>query len=149
MQKTFKYTNGEVTIVWKPDTCIHSTLCWKGLHEVFDPTRRPWITPEAATTEKVIAQVRQCPSGALSYFMNAEGEAAAATPQRDPVAEAAHITNIEVRPNGPIVVNNECVIRHPDGREETRDAKVFLCRCGASSNKPYCDGSHKKIGFVG
>ena len=148
MQKTFKYTNGEVTIVWKPDTCIHSTLCWKGLHEVFDPTRRPWITPEASSTEKVIAQVRQCPSGALSYFMNAEGETATA-PQRDPVAEAAHITNIELRPNGPIVVNNECVIRHPDGHEETKSAKVFLCRCGASSNKPYCDGSHKKTGFLG
>ena len=73
MQKTFNYTNGEVTIVWKPDVCIHSRLCWKGLHEVFDPMRRPWIKPEASTTEKIIAQVRQCPSGALSFFMNAEG----------------------------------------------------------------------------
>ena len=155
MQKTFKYTNGEVTIVWKPDTCIHSTLCWKGLREVFDPTRRPWIKPEASTTDKMIAQVRQCPSGALSYFMNsAEGapSEAAAPPeslQRDPVAEAAHITNIELRPNGPIVVNNECLIKHSDGREETRSAKVFLCRCGASSNKPFCDGTHKTTGFVG
>jgi uncharacterized Fe-S cluster protein YjdI len=149
MQKTFKYTNGEVTVVWKPDTCIHSTLCWKGLHDVFDPTRRPWITPDASTTDKIIAQVRQCPSGALSYFMNAEGAAAPAEPTRDPVAEAAHITNIELRPNGPIVINNECMIKHSDGREETRSAKVFLCRCGASSNKPFCDGTHKKIGFEG
>ena len=154
MQKTFKYTNGEVTIVWKPDVCIHSTLCWKGLRDVFDPTRRPWIKPEAATTEQVIAQVRQCPSGALSYFMNgAEGAAtdAGAQPaaQRDPVAEAAHITNIELRPNGPIVVNNECLIKHSDGREETRNAKVFLCRCGGSANKPFCDGTHKKNGFTG
>jgi uncharacterized Fe-S cluster protein YjdI len=76
MQKTFKYTNGEVTVVWKPDTCTHSTRCWKGLKEVFDPRRRPWITPEASTTEKVIDQVRKCPSGALSFFMNADGEAA-------------------------------------------------------------------------
>jgi len=154
MQKTFKYTNGEVTIVWKPDSCIHSTLCWKGLREVFDPTRRPWIKPEASTTDQIIAQVRHCPSGALSYFMNAGGQAGPEagkqeSPQRDPVAEAAHITNIELRPNGPIVVNNECVIKHADGREETRAAKVFLCRCGGSSNKPFCDGAHKTNGFVG
>jgi uncharacterized Fe-S cluster protein YjdI len=154
MQKTFKYTNGEVTIVWKPDTCIHSTLCWKGLREVFDPTRRPWIKPEAAVTDKIIAQVRQCPSGALSYFMNGSEDAVPATaateaPKRDPIAESAHVTNIELRPNGPIVVNNECLIKHSDGREETRSAKVFLCRCGASANKPFCDGTHKKIGFEG
>jgi uncharacterized Fe-S cluster protein YjdI len=79
MQKTHKYTNGEMTIVWKPDTCAHSTRCWKGLREVFDPTRRPWIVPEASATEKIIAQIRQCPSGALSFFMNADAE----SPQSD------------------------------------------------------------------
>jgi uncharacterized Fe-S cluster protein YjdI len=149
MQKTFKYTNDEVTVVWKPDVCIHSTLCWKGLREVFDPTHRPWIKPEASTTERIIAQVRQCPSGALSYFMNAEGAAAPEAAPHDPIAEAAHITNIEIRPNGPIVVNNECMIKHADGRMETKNAKVFLCRCGGSANKPFCDGTHKKNGFVG
>jgi uncharacterized Fe-S cluster protein YjdI len=69
---TKTYTNGEVTIVWKPALCIHSGNCWRGLHAVFHPEERPWITPEAASTEKIIAQVTQCPSGALSYFLNAE-----------------------------------------------------------------------------
>lgn len=68
------YSNGEVTIVWKPDSCIHSKLCWKGLNEVFNPAKRPWIEPTAATSDRIIEQVRKCPSGALSYFMN-EGEA--------------------------------------------------------------------------
>jgi len=154
MQKTFKYTNGEVTIVWKPDTCIHSTLCWKGLRDVFDPTRRPWIKPEASATDKIIAQVRHCPSGALSYFMNTAEGAPAETAQQHgsqptPAPAETLTTHIELRPNGPIVVNNECLIKHSDGREETRSAKVFLCRCGASANKPFCDGTHKKIGFEG
>ena len=69
---TKKYTNGEVTIVWKPNLCIHSAICFKGLGEVFDPKRRPWITPEGSTTEKIIEQVKKCPSGALNYHLNSE-----------------------------------------------------------------------------
>ena len=72
-QKVFKYSNGEVTIVWQPDLCIHSGRCFHGLPEVFKPKEKPWITPEGSATEKIVAQVKRCPSGALSYFMN-EGE---------------------------------------------------------------------------
>ena len=64
---TKKYSNGEVTIVWKPSQCIHSGICFRGLGTVFNPQRRPWIVPEAATTEQIINQVKKCPSGALSY----------------------------------------------------------------------------------
>jgi uncharacterized Fe-S cluster protein YjdI len=67
-----KYTNGEVTVVWQPDKCIHSTACFNGLPEVFDPDKRPWVNIHAAETEKIIEQVKRCPSGALSYFINKE-----------------------------------------------------------------------------
>lgn len=67
---TKKYTNGEVTIVWKPDMCIHSGVCFRGLSSVFDPRKRPWITPEGATTDVIVEQVKKCPSGALSYHLN-------------------------------------------------------------------------------
>ena len=73
-QTTHKYTNGEVTIVWKPDICQHSGICARGLIEVFNPKVRPWINPQASTTEKIIEQVKKCPSGALSFFMNADQE---------------------------------------------------------------------------
>lgn len=65
-----KYTNGEVTVVWKPETCTHSTICWKGLIHVFNPREKPWIKMDGAKTARIIEQVKKCPSGALSYLMN-------------------------------------------------------------------------------
>jgi len=67
---TKKYSNGEVTIVWQPNKCIHSAVCFKGLGEVFHPRELPWITPEKSTTGKIVEQIKKCPSGELSYYMN-------------------------------------------------------------------------------
>lgn len=139
---THKYTNGDVTIVWEPDTCIHSTLCWKGLKEVFNPAERPWIKPEGAVTEKIIEQVRKCPSGALNYFMNNEKG-------KEIIGEKAAMIDIEISLNGPVLIKTECAIKHSDGREEIKTGTTALCRCGQSSNKPYCDGTHRKIDFKG
>lgn len=117
-KETLKYTNNEVTVVWKPKTCIHSTLCWKGLIEVFNPKLRPWIKMDGATTEKIIEQVRKCPSGALSYYLNAE-ESNDETGDKV-VAESANILKVEVTSNGPYLIKTECLIVHSDGREETK-----------------------------
>ena len=73
-QTTHKYSNDVVTVVWKPDLCQHSAICFKGLSEVFDPRVRPWINLQGSTTEKIIEQVKKCPSGALSCYMNADQE---------------------------------------------------------------------------
>jgi len=141
MSKEHEYTNGEVTIVWKQDLCIHSTKCWKGLNAVFQPGQRPWIKPEGASTEAIIAQVQQCPSGALSYRMN---EAGAAT-----LGESDPAVRVEVSSNGPLLVNGRISLVHGDGRIEERDGPTALCRCGASAKKPFCDGSHRRVGFTG
>ncbi len=69
-QKKFKYSNKDITVVWKPDICIHSGICFRGLPEVFDPRRRPWIELDRSNTERIMLQVKRCPSGALSYFLN-------------------------------------------------------------------------------
>jgi uncharacterized Fe-S cluster protein YjdI len=61
-----EYTNGEVTVVWQPHMCIHSKKCWKGLLPVFDPRRKPWVDMNGASSERIVAQVNECPSGALS-----------------------------------------------------------------------------------
>jgi uncharacterized Fe-S cluster protein YjdI len=63
---TKHYSNGEVTVVWKADLCQHSAVCARGLPKVFNPTRRPWIELEHATTDQITALVAKCPSGALS-----------------------------------------------------------------------------------
>jgi len=146
-KETFKYSNEEATVVWKPNTCIHSTLCWKGLIQVFNPNKKPWIDMEGAITEKIIDQVRKCPSGALSYYLNNEKEATADVSKI--VAESANIMKVEVTPDGPYLIKTECLILHSDGKEEIKTGTVALCRCGGSANKPYCDGSHKNIGFKG
>jgi uncharacterized Fe-S cluster protein YjdI len=67
-----RYSNGEVTVVWKPDLCIHSGICARGLPEVFNPRCRPWVAIDASSTDRIVEQVKQCPSGALSYVMNDE-----------------------------------------------------------------------------
>ena len=142
------YTNDEVTVVWKPKVCIHSTLCWKELIEVFNPRERPWIKMNGAATERIIEQVRKCPSGALSYFLN--DDAGKTEEDKDKIiSEAAQLLKIEVTPNGPYLIQSQCLIIHSDGKEETKTGTVALCRCGASQTKPYCDGSHDEIKFQG
>ena len=69
---TKTYSNGEVTVVWKPDLCVHSAICFHGLPAVFDPRRRPWVDVQAAPSASIVEQVRQCPSAALSLAPTAE-----------------------------------------------------------------------------
>lgn len=140
---TKKYTNGEVTIVWKPAACIHSTVCWKeatGLPAVFKPQEKPWIVPEGAHTEQIIEQVKKCPSGALSFYMNNEPPKPGSTSVE---------TIVEAMPNGPLLVYGNISVKDKEGNETKKNKVTAFCRCGASGNKPYCDGSHTKIGFNG
>ncbi|MTI20800.1 hypothetical protein E1176_07195 [Fulvivirga sp. RKSG066] len=136
-----EYSNGEVTVVWKPDKCVHSGLCVKGLPKVFKPKEKPWINPEAASTEELTKQIKKCPSGALSYYMNEGHE----EPKTDIKMENAKAQVIE---NGPLMVSGGITVEHADGKTETKKSVAF-CRCGYSGNKPYCDGSHTKQGFKG
>ncbi|MDB5272002.1 MAG: hypothetical protein JWO58_369 [Chitinophagaceae bacterium] len=66
-----------MTIVWKPEVCIHSRICWNninGLPSVFKPMEKPWITMEGASTDRIIEQIKKCPSGALSFYLNNDPE---------------------------------------------------------------------------
>lgn len=62
------YIKEDVTIVWKPELCTHSAVCARGLSSVFKPRERPWIDPDGASKEDIIAQVFKCPSKALSIL---------------------------------------------------------------------------------
>lgn len=61
------YDNGEIIVHWRPALCVHCEACWRGLPRVFDPKRRPWVMLSNDVSERIIEQVNQCPSGALTY----------------------------------------------------------------------------------
>jgi uncharacterized Fe-S cluster protein YjdI len=139
MTKTYKGADFEV--LWHPAQCIHSTVCWKGLRPVFDPFRKPWVVLENGEREQIKTQVLACPSGALKW-----AETLSSAPNTESTMPES-LVHIEPAANGPLLVKGEFLIVHADGRREYRENNTALCRCGASANKPFCDGSHKKIGF--
>lgn len=113
--------------------CIHSRNCVLGHPEVFVPNAPgEWIHPDAASAETVVQIAENCPSGAITYRRKDGGP-----------AEALPVVNIvRVRENGPLAIHAEMEI---NGEPVLR---ATLCRCGASQNKPFCDGSHGKAGFA-
>ena len=139
MGKTKEYSNGEVTVVWEAEKYIHSANCVKGAPKVFQPNERPWIKIEGDSTQNLVNTVKKCPSGALSYYMNAEG---------DNTFESFE-TKVEVLENGPLLVYGSLNVTHKNGDKETKNKTTAFCRCGASQNKPYCDGAHVKADFRG
>ena len=144
-----KYSNGTVTVVWQPAKCIHSMICWKppfGLPEVFDPKARPWVDMEGASDEKIIAQVKKCPSGALSYFLDESPEQPVDSGQE--TSEGPPVV-VQVMEGGPLMVYGNLTVRDPQGNEVARNNVTAFCRCGGSKNHPYCDGSHAALHFEG
>lgn len=135
-----KYSNGELIVVWKPKLCIHAKNCVKMLPEVYNPEERPWIKAENGTTEALKEQIAKCPSGALSYELNevANVEETATTEIK-----------VEVAENGPLLIHGNFEVIHKTGTSEKKTRTTAFCRCGASKNKPYCDGTHNAIAFKG
>lgn len=134
-----EYTNGELTVVWKPGKCIHAGVCVKMLPKVYDPKAKPWIKAENAATEELKAQISKCPSAALSYKMKESDDQEAQSLE----------TKVEVLENGPLLVYGTLNVTHKNGSSETKNKTTAFCRCGLSNNKPYCDGAHVKEGFKG
>ena len=139
MGKIKEYTNNEVTVVWEAEKCIHSAMCVKNLPNVFLPNDKPWIKIDAASTKDLVSTIKKCPSGALSFYMNNE----------DNKTSESLETKVEVLENGPLLVYGTLKVMHKDGCEETKNKTTAFCRCGASQNKPFCDGAHVKDEFRG
>ena len=134
-----EYSNGDFTVVWKPALCMHAEICAKTLPDVYNPEVRPWIKAENASVDELTAQINRCPSGALSYYTKEE-EALSPEPTN---------TIVEVMANGPLVITGSLIVKDAAGNAVEKPNKTAFCRCGASSNKPYCDGSHNGNGFQG
>jgi len=147
-KKDRKYSNGEITVFWKPGKCIHATTCYRELIEVFNPRKRPWVDMDGAPSEEIIRVVKLCPTQALSFAYNKDLE------QRNEkegviTTEPEKVPEIRVMKDGPLVLHGEFRIIDTEGTELMPKKIQSLCRCGASLNMPFCDGTHRKTGFIG
>jgi len=128
------YEGEEIAVHYNRLLCSHAAECGTRLKAAFDSSRSPWIVVDNATPDEIKEVVHACPSGALRYAM--PGEA----PQHS-VSGASGIT---VEKNGPLRVLGVPIVDIPRAEGASPD-KFVLCRCGASKNKPFCDGSHYDI----
>jgi CDGSH-type Zn-finger protein/uncharacterized Fe-S cluster protein YjdI len=135
-ERLHAYTGKAIDVTYSKSRCIHVRACMRGLPRVFDPGSRPWVICDNSTADKVAAVVEQCPSGALQYLRKDGG------PAEVPDEENALL----VSRNGPLFIRGRLQLVSRDGTvsEETR---LTLCRCGASTHKPYCDNSHLDARF--
>lgn len=132
MARPRSYPGTDIEISFDMARCIHARNCYLGLPQVFDPSRRPWVSPDAAPVEEIAAMIRTCPSGALTFRrMDGGGE-----------EQPKPINRVRVQENGPVELSGDLRI---GGERVTR---MTLCRCGQSANKPFCDYAHVKAGFT-
>lgn len=123
-----------IRIHFDSSLCIHSRGCVLSRPDVFVPNvKGEWIHPDAATPEAVAELAHQCPSGAITYA-RLDGGPDEAPPQ---------VNTVRLRENGPLAFQGELQIAG-----QAAKVRATLCRCGASRNKPYCDGSHAAAGFM-
>lgn len=126
-----------IRVTWSKARCIHSAECIRGLPLVFQPGGRPWVKPDAGDTKRIAEVIERCPTGALHYERRDGG-----------ATEAAPGTNtVTPDPDGPLLVRGQIEIVDDQGNVLLRDTRVAFCRCGGSSNKPFCDGAHRMRGF--
>lgn len=124
-----------VRILFDGSRCVHSRNCVLSRPDVFVPNvKGKWIHPENATPAEVAELAHNCPSGAIRYEMLGPGAREEEPPR---------VNIVRVRENGPLAFSAEIQIRGEDP-----EYRVTLCRCGASSHKPYCDGSHADWEFA-
>jgi uncharacterized Fe-S cluster protein YjdI/CDGSH-type Zn-finger protein len=133
-----EYANDEIVVEWNPQRCIHTGRCTAGLPEVFNVAERPWIQLEGARPDAVADVVARCPTGALRYRRLDTGE------QGPP--DVTPVTVRTVR-NGPLYIAGRVAVVGPDGATITEETRLALCRCGGTRNAPFCDNSHRRLGF--
>jgi CDGSH-type Zn-finger protein/uncharacterized Fe-S cluster protein YjdI len=132
-----QYAGEEIEVSYDVNRCIHARECVRGLPDVFDPDKHPWIEPDNADIDELTDVIMECPTGAL-HFDRADGG------PDEPVPEENTVT---VAPDGPLYLRGGIEITTLDDDVLLRDTRVALCRCGLSENKPLCDNSHAEGDF--
>lgn len=130
------YVGAGITIHDNRSICAHAGRCTDGLDSVFKYKSEPWIDPAGGTIERIIETIRNCPSGALSYSLDAvEG------------TDHPRAPSITATKDGPYAVVGGAQLLEQSWAQGASSEHYTLCRCGGSRNKPFCDGTHWNIGF--
>jgi uncharacterized Fe-S cluster protein YjdI/CDGSH-type Zn-finger protein len=134
---TREYARPEIVVEWYASRCIHSGACIRALPAVFNPGRRPWVNVSDADPDAIAQAVTRCPTGALRFQRLDGGE-------QESAGDRVSITPIA---NGPYFVRGPIEMVNPQTGEPQRETRVALCRCGKSGHMPFCDNTHRAIGF--
>lgn len=136
--RELSYEGASITVHDNRALCAHVEYCVEELPTVFDRSKRPWIDPDGATVEEIVALCRKCPSGALSCTV--DGVLHRNYDERPPVVIASA--------EGPYFLQGGVQVADEPEFEGGSYEHCTLCRCGQSRNKPRCDGKHWEIGFT-
>lgn len=136
MHREKSYDGKEVTINDNRAICSHAAECVNNLNSVFDTNKKPWIAPDKAPAEEIMKVIKKCPSGALSYTVGGKT-----------IRNFDRDEEIVISKDGPYNVVGRIRLNIGDDLQPPASEHYALCRCGASKNKPYCDGSHSETGF--
>ncbi len=132
-----QYRSDAIDVQYSAARCIHAAECVRRLPQVFDTAKRPWVQPDAAPADQVAAIIEHCPSGALRYTRK----------DNHPQEQLPTQNTITVRPDNALYLHGDLSIESADGTQIEQAIRLALCRCGASQHKPFCDNSHRQIGF--
>ncbi len=121
-----------IVIVEDGELCQHAKFCGNHLTNWFEMTKE---TEDTLVRGHLMSMIEKCPSGALSYEVD------------DERIEPELAMEVAPVPNGPLFVSGGIPVVMTDGEQMEIRNRVTLCRCGASKNKPLCDGTHATIGF--
>lgn len=130
------YAGTSITIHDNRSVCAHAGRCTDGLAQVFKYQSEPWIEPDGDTVDHILQTIQQCPSGALGFSRNG---VVGGDPLRQP--------SITVTKDGPYAVVGGPELSNQVFAQGASKEHYTLCRCGASKNKPFCDGTHWSVGF--
>lgn len=136
-QDIHKYDGVDADVLWDRRLCIHVGECGRAKGDLFVGGRDPWCQPDVTAVDDVAEVVARCPSGALTTLRRDGGPAESCDP-KNVVVVSSH---------GPLYLRGDLKI---DGAAADMTGVAYraaLCRCGQSSNKPFCDNSHERVGF--
>jgi CDGSH-type Zn-finger protein len=134
--KATRYEGRDITLMNNPLLCSIAGYCHQELASVFNLKSDPWIDLDGDTLEHIKSLIEKCPSGALSYSING---------QPQPVSDRE--ATITIEKNGPLRITGGIELKDAHWGQGASQEHYSLCRCGASKNKPFCDGSHATINF--